>query len=509
MSFKKITDLRKNGQLNEALEMVEQELRNNPDDIWCKRAAAWVYYDFVKKSVVDKDYDALKSNLVKIKDLGIGQDDKMVFDQVAWQIGKYLFSVDLNDVPGERKEELKGDNGAINALDLVEKLHESGEEIFVIIANYHFTRPSDSYSFLMKSYLKFFGKAENNSFLSFADWWGLDNFTSDDYTRRKTTDGKSYLSLAEQVYITYAKIILKGKKPDEEAIELDHEKINDFIKRLNDVIISQPGWEYAIYYKSKLLLAIGNRNDARETLIPFARKKKSEFWAWDLLSDTFEEEDENRLACLCKSASCDADPKMKRNVMGKLAETLKKQDYDDITISGLSRFKEENKGKKDLQILVKSEKYKKWIMQAEDILFEDIAVELAVVEFVNTNKKILNFVVSKEKAGFFKYDRFLEKVKPGDVLKVRLEGSGINRRYNPYTVENTDEYPDEDVYKEFEGEVRKRDDQPFGFLEDVFIDPGMIRNNYISDGDILKVVAIISYNKKKDSWGWKAIRVNN
>jgi len=48
MSFKEIKELRQAGKLEEALQMANQALETDPDNIWNKRAIAWVYYDYIK-----------------------------------------------------------------------------------------------------------------------------------------------------------------------------------------------------------------------------------------------------------------------------------------------------------------------------------------------------------------------------------------------------------------------------------------------------------------------------
>ena len=50
MSFKEIKELRQAGKLDEALQMANQALETEPENIWNKRAAAWVYYDFLKQT---------------------------------------------------------------------------------------------------------------------------------------------------------------------------------------------------------------------------------------------------------------------------------------------------------------------------------------------------------------------------------------------------------------------------------------------------------------------------
>ena len=48
MPASEIKELRKSGQLEEALEMAQNELNLTPDNIWAKRNISWVYYEFLK-----------------------------------------------------------------------------------------------------------------------------------------------------------------------------------------------------------------------------------------------------------------------------------------------------------------------------------------------------------------------------------------------------------------------------------------------------------------------------
>ncbi len=83
MSVKKIKELRQAGKLDEALQMAHQVLKTEPDNIWNKRAAAWVYYDFLKNNSEPNSFEVFKDNLIKIKDLQLPEDDKFMFDKCA------------------------------------------------------------------------------------------------------------------------------------------------------------------------------------------------------------------------------------------------------------------------------------------------------------------------------------------------------------------------------------------------------------------------------------------
>ena len=47
----------------------------------------------------------------------------------------------------------------------------------------------------------------------------------------------------------------------------------------------------------------------------------------------------------------------------------------------------------------------------------------------------------------------------------------------------------------------------FGFADDVFIDNSLMQEHEIEHGSFVNGTAIINYNKKKGSWGWKAIKI--
>ena len=44
----------------------------------------------------------------------------------------------------------------------------------------------------------------------------------------------------------------------------------------------------------------------------------------------------------------------------------------------------------------------------------------------------------------------------------------------------------------------------FGFVGDIFVDESLLKDNVVA-GEYVSVKAVITYNQKKDSWGWRAI----
>lgn len=502
MSFKEIKELRQAGRLDEALQMAHQALETEPENIWNKRAVAWVYYGFLKKNIQPESFETFKENLVKIKDLQLPNHENMLFDNCAWQIGKLIFNLS-NQEPVEYTK--------INTL-------------FSIIRDFHFTKPSESYSFLFKAFHK--GYQNWSRYLTFADWWNFENLRSEDYLKEEFK-GKKIMSIAEQAYIAYSKKLLEGEPLDAFGQQrvIDKEKILSFLPKLDSLIDKYPEYQYPPYFKAKLLLASGSDENALSAFLPFAKQKRNDFWVWELMSDFFSEDKDIQFACFCKALSL----KTSENFLVKLRQTfadmlIEKKMHDEAKteITKVIATRKNNGWKLPNQIMQWTEQdwyksatakkdnqdlYSNHIKQAEEILFQDIPEEIIVVEFVNENKSMLSFVNDKRKFGFFNYSGNLTKPQIGDLLKVRFNGDGQKGFYKILSAKKADFNMQSDAIKDFEGTIKVISPQNFGFIEDIFIEPKIIEDNKLTNGQPVKGRAILSFNKKKNEWGWKAIKI--
>jgi hypothetical protein len=503
MAFKEIKELRQAGKLDEALQMANQALEADPNNIWNKRAATWVYYDFLKKFAQPDAYDAFKENLIKIKDLQLPEDEKMVFDKCAWQIGKLVFALQEKDPV---------DFSKIN-------------ELFNIIKGFHFTKPSREYSFIYKAFHK--GYQNWSSYLTFADWWNFENFRPEDYLKEET-NGNIKMSLAEQAYIAYSKKLLEGEPLDAfgQLREIDKAKIQSFLPKLDALIEKHPKFVYPPYFKAKLLLALGSNDNVLSAFLPFAKQKRKEFWIWELMAEIFSANKDIQFSCYCKALSLKTSEDFLVKLRQKFAEMLiARQMYSEakFEIQKIIATREKNKWKLPNQIVqwTKQEWYKSatakkdnqdlysnYSYQAEEILFQDIPEEIIAVEFVNEKRSMLNFVKDKQKFGFFNYSGFLTKPKIGDLLKVRFKGEGQDGYYKILTAKKVDSNTSCEAIKDFEGTIKVISPQNFGFIEDIFVEPKIIEESKLTDGQQVKGRAILSFNKKKNEWGWKAIEIN-
>lgn len=502
MSFKEIKELRQSGKLEEALQMANLALEAEPDNIWNKRAASWVYYDYLKKYAHPESFEDFKENLTAIKDLQLPEEEKMLFDNCAWQIGKLVWGL-------QKAEQV--DYGKIN-------------ELFNIIRDFHFTKPSEAYSYIYKTFHK--GYQNWPEYLAFADWWNFENFRSEDYLKEEF-NGRKVMSIVEQAYIAYSKKLLEGDTSitiDGEGL-VDTSKIRLFLPRLDVIIEKHPEYQYPPYFKAKLLLALGGGENVLSAFLPFAKQKRNDFWVWELMAEMFPEDKDVQFACYCKALSLRTPEDFLVKLRQTFAEMLiEKQMYNEAKteIQKVIAIREKHSWKLPAQIVqwtgqdwYKSatakrdnhDLYSNHIKQAEEILFQDTPEELVTVEFVNENKSMLNFVKDKQKFGFFNYSEKLTKPKVGDVLKVRFSGEGKNGFYKILTAKKAGEGVNSDAKKSFKGTLRIISPQNFGFVEDILVDPAIIKRSKLTDGQVVSGTALLSFNKKKNEWGWKAIEL--
>lgn len=494
MSFKEVTKLRKEGKLEEAYELAKSGLEGeNKEDIWAKRAMAWVLIVFLKKNAsYDQRADFLKY-LTEFADLNLPSSDEMVYENLKYWIIKFSFSITKTDF-------------------LDSSLLDNYTTIYKKIP---VTKPSEMHSKVLMALLK---KADWHGLFSFIQWWDLNNLRTEDLQEEEYNDRKS-MSLAERSYIAYSKLAIASQQVTD-----------GLIKQVESFVEEHPKFIYPQYYLGKLLLESGDREEAFKRFIPFAKKKKNDFWVWDLLSEIQQDLD-LKIACLCKALTCKSPPKMLVKVHYKLAQLLiDKKEFTaakfevDRTIQ--IRNNEGWRIPNDLQNMVNQKWYvdaqkdknnwrfyKTHLKEAEDLLYFDIIPEIAVITHVNREKSVLNYIISKDKNGFFNYSKYFRNARQGEFLKLRsqLQKKGNNTFYKVLTAEKTNETPNSDVYKSFGGKLKLIEGKGFGFIDDIFVPPYFVRENNLErkGGIEFNGTAILNFNKKRNAWDWKIISIRS
>lgn len=104
------------------------------------------------------------------------------------------------------------------------------------------------------------------------------------------------------------------------------------------------------------------------------------------------------------------------------------------------------------------------------------------------------------------YERLIPQVIIGDILSIRFKSKEKEGLFKAYTIEKI---VDADFKKQFsnkiEGKVRINEGKSFGFIEDVFIHPSIVKAKKMVNGINISGEAIKTFKKDKNIWGWKLI----
>lgn len=494
----KVTQLRKEGKIEEALALAQENYSKDSNNIWNKRDLSWVYYELGKKAADADNINGFLENVQKIKDLQLPPGEKMIFDSLIWGYQKLL----KNTKVGEKVD------------------FQKANSLYQSLKGMYFTLPSKEFSVLVTALHKVFKES-----YQYTEVMGkcLKYLRPEDFLPEVYNDRKQ-MPLAERIYYAYGKNILKGEPTSnsfgEIGYNVDKEKVRDFLPILDSWIVAHPEYTFLPYYKAKMELLLGD-TDTLTTFLPFAKKKKNDFWVWQLLSEIVTDK-EKEFACLCKALTLKTPESFLGRVRISLAKQLvEKQLYNEARteIEAVLKEKQESGHKVPNQLQQWQQEswyaeaqplndnkalYNKYKGQAEAILYEDIPQEVIVLSYVNQEKKIANFVENKERQGYFKYDKLLRNPQVGQVLKVRMEV--FDEEKNAYTLLTAQEDKTAicEALKEQEG-VLKIIGSGNGFVGDIFVNQQLIEKNHWTNGQLVKITAFLSYDKKKEKWGWTAI----
>ena len=482
----------KAGQVQEAYEQAKADFEQAPSDVWSHRKMGWALYYLMKKDAQEGLYEQLVAHIDELKALDqlTMANDRMIFENVVFWIGYFA------------KRSLPP-----TSIDTPTRL----SVLFSKVKDYPFT-PCKGYSALLEGFIKCDAWQELADFL---DWWNLDNLTPDDYKPVQLANGRTIMSVAERAFIANSKALLRLNDPG---------KIEEFLPRIDTLMETHPEMTYPGYFYGKLLLSLGSTTDeALRVIVPFARKKATEFWVWQLLSDVFTNDQEKQLACLVRAVNC----RTQENFLGKVRIKLaalyiqrNQLDYAKYQIDKVINCYLPQGW--HLPYEVECWIHQPWINTVEanngspidhmtitdDILCEGTEEAMGIVTYIDPNSHRATMVYGKEKSLKQKL-RF--NVKIGDVLRINYitEPDGTTR---VLSARRNNLPSDLDYAKMVEGTVNKRADKPFAFLKtinrDFFISPNVVSRYHIQGGETINCLVVYDYNRKKELWDWTCVKIN-
>ena len=382
--------------------------------------------------------------------------------------------------------------------------------LFSKIKDCHF-KPGVGYSMLLSGFIRC---EKWREMLDFIDWWNLDKLTSEDFNPAKLQNGKSVMSLAERAYIAKSKALLG---------QSDHGKIEEFLPQIDKLMNDHPEMTYPGYFYGKLLLALGSTpEEALKVIIPFAKKKTSEFWVWQLISDVFVNDVEKQLACLLRAINCKTKEDFLGKVRIKLAECyIKQEKYE------LAKFHIDIATKTylshgwPLPYQLDTMIHQPWINTTTSsnketldymaitnaILFDGAEEAIAVVTYVDPLSHRAFMVYGYEKRLAQKLN---QKVLTGDALKIYYVDDPNGK---PKILSSTRcSLPNELNYaKHIEGTVRKINGQSHAYIhfgnEKAFLSADLVNKYKVNDGESVKCRIAYDYDKKRNKWNWVCVKI--
>lgn len=131
---------------------------------------------------------------------------------------------------------------------------------------------------------------------------------------------------------------------------------------------------------------------------------------------------------------------------------------------------------------------------------------IGVVDHVNKEKQVLHFIVDRTVDAVIPLAELPGPFNEGDSIAVKMSKRSTDKGtvYRVLNAEATHEKPGTQVRKEFNEAVRLSNGM--GFTDsDIFIPPPLVVECQLLDGQKVAGTAILNFNKKHRSWGWKAI----
>lgn len=473
------------------------------------------YWDLYKKAKAEFEAGKILEAVGTLYDLY----ELKVFDNdylnkgIIWLFIRILFKIDKNNA-------------------------QTAEDILLMARSYRFVRPDEAYSVLLKAALRHKDYTDISGFIK---WWRLKNLRKEDFLpeeierpspkgsqhdrhivpknknrgeKSSSPKGKKIKlpALAERAYMAVAGALLSQKKPNLELIKAFSVQLSDFSAR-------NPQFSWLPYYHARLVLVSGeSRKEILEKILPFVRHKRADFWAWELMARLYKHEPDMQLACYCKALLCRA----KEDFLVKLRERfavflLGANFLAEAKCEALAVIatKERNGHRIPAQIeqmrtgnwwkICEARRnntkfYKQHAPAAERLLYPDDNFRTAVVQHVNLEKRIVNFIVSKTEKGFFFYGKCAD-LRAGQCLEIYVKPKGDKGLYSLKKLRKTKKTANAEVYKEVEGQLLRK--QGKWFVNNEFVPGFIVKQAEAEMGDLVRIKAFLSFNRQKNKDFWK------
>lgn len=500
-TIEEITALRKEGRIDEAYGESRELLGAYPGDRDARVTAAQSAKPVMERAAKSGDLEVLARTLeeygaLRLEEIG----ENEMNNKAAWDIRRYL----------------------LDAKDNRTLTHAALDRLAEAAMTIDYRRPHRYYSVLLDAFVscKDAGDALWPGLLAFMDWWGLENLLPEDYQRVRLRNGVSMPSLAERAYSAYVKALL-----EEVTAGRSREEAEAFVYELDLLADSHPEFQYTLYHKTLLLKSLGKLVEAVTSAREFVKRKQNEFWSWSMLGDIVDD-DALQLSCYCRALTCRAEAGYLFKVRQKAAALMEargdlanaRREYQDVIdlcqtkgwhmpadVAAASRrpwFAETEPEPSNTRY------YFSHLGESEDFLLGDVDEVAILISKFNPQKQTCSFITEDRRRGFFSTKKMHERFADNQIYRVRIageiDGKNATKLLSIKRVDDGAPYEGR-LWRRITAEINMRPGQTFTFVDDIYVDGSLLRT--IPAGTRVLITAVLYFNIKRESWGWRAVRV--
>lgn len=486
MTTNEINQLRKSGHLNDALREVEVLRANSPKDLWVARTAAWVYLDLMSRESERADICQTISYIHMLNQLQLPPNEYIIFHKLIWNIATLLRN--MSEKP-------------INMTALLEMLD--------LLSVMPLNRQDESYYALLSAALKI---KDTTATMYFIKWWDLNNLRPEDFKPRLYNNEKQ-MPLAEKAYYAQCKSIIATQNSN---------VISHYLPILTERATKYKQYQYLPYYQAQMLLFVGDNYRAKEVLKPFARQNDNSFWVWQLLGD-MQNTTADKMPFYCRTILCKSPNQMLVKAwtnIGLFFFENERPALGKYLIENAIRTYSENGWKipYQLQQIANSTIYqetraffdKPFLQEqaliAEEYLYGEMKTYTVMVLHYNAEKHLVSCLTeSMQRIFFFLSHKNKDCYREGMLLSITTNAQKIEDKIKVHAITILQNNDNPHFYQTFEGRIYISP-SGFGKVKDIFVPPELAAG--LSNKAQVSGIAIRSYDRKKECYGWRAIAIS-
>jgi len=494
MIAKEITNYRKQGDLQKAKLLADKSVIEFKDNIWVKRAYAWVYYELSKQEGnTQKVFVDCLDKIIKLK---LNKEESILWKNCLVAISSYVFKyVKTSKIDVHFRE---------NICNLLNRIYIQNND--------------EEMSFLMRAFLRMHKLLPSKDIIDFFFiWYQKAKPLPIDYSPSEYK-GTKIIANVERMYVAVAKQFVEGGEYKE--------NLKEFVMILKNLCVEKPDYVYPQYYLAKLLLASDETEKGLKVFVPFAMKKKNEFWMWQMLAEFYHLNKKHSLYMLAKAYMCRAKPEFKIKLMEQFALCLIENNMMDIAAPIIGQCVDIRlKHKWNIPPSMNSFRSNDWCIDkqndkinikkirnmaemADQIFWNMCPSEIAVVAWVDKQNYRAKLIWNIKRSTVINTRKHNVSIRPMDFVKIFTDEKKSDtscRKVNVFKLEKTEEIPSEKIFCRKKGVLSLKHKDSFAFVDNNYVSPNLLIGKTFVNGETVDYTMVYDVNKLKKQYMWNVL----